>query len=108
MFPAAYLRIGELRESSPRSKIKTRRTAVPALKKICRRRVRGQRLRHWKQDFECRTFVDFALDLDPASMLLNNPGRNCQAEAGPFRFGGHERNEEVSGQFRRNARACVL
>ena len=83
--------------------IKTRRTAVPSLKKIYRRRVRGQRFRHGKQDFECRTFVDFALDLDPASMLLNNPGRNCQAEAGPFRFGGLERNEEVSGQFRRNA-----
>src|SRR6266542_504559 len=102
MSPAVDLRIGGLKERFFRGKAKTRRSAVPALGRICRSSVRGLRPRDWKQEFECRAFVDFAFDFDPATMLLNDPGRNGQAKAGSFRFSGHKRDEKVCGQVRRN------
>ena len=58
---------------------------------------------------ECRSEADFAVDVDPAVMLLDDAEDGGQSQAGAFAdaFGAEERLENVREDFRRDAAAGV-
>ena len=58
---------------------------------------------------ERRSVTDFAIDIDPALMLLNDAKDGGQSQAGAFAdiFGGEERFENLWKNFRWDAAAGV-
>ena len=60
-------------------------------------------------DAEGRPVTDFAIDVDPALMLLDDAEDGRQPKAGAFadRFGGEERFKNLRQNFRWNAAAVV-